>query len=84
MLSWKAAVLLFTAASAAAAADPGGADEIRVAVQTIGESAAIVETAATTLDHLRDELPGRRFILEYYDRTELSAVVRERRGQDVE
>ena len=76
MLSWKAAVLLFTAASAAAAADPGGADEIRVAVQTIGESAAIVETAATTLDHLRDELPGRRFILEYYDRTELSAVVR--------
>lgn len=70
-------LLLFPLVLAASADCAGAADrpETRVAVQTIGEPAAIVETIATTLDHIRDEVPSRRFMLEYYDRSELPGIV---------
>lgn len=49
--------------------------EIRIAVQSLGETTAVVETIATTLDHLRDVLADEAFILEYYDRAQLRKVV---------
>lgn len=47
--------------------------EVSVVVQSIGVPSAIVETIATTLDHLRDSLPDTAFVFEHVDRDELVA-----------
>lgn len=69
-------VLCCLATLSAGAAEEPLRPETRVAVQSMGESTAIVETIATTLDHLRFELPHREFLLDYYDRSELPEAVR--------
>lgn len=68
--------LCLSATAAATAAEHPSRPEARVAVQTIGEPVAIVEMIATTLDHLRDAVTERRFMLEYYDRSELPYIVK--------
>lgn len=55
--------LLFTASQ-------GTAAEWTVKAQTVGESEPIIDTIAATLDHLRDNFPLERFLLEYSDNKE--------------